>query len=52
MHILGAKSLARVLESKKLNAARVEARMLHLISRVTVSRRIASSGIDASSVES
>ncbi len=33
MHILAVKSLARILESKKLNAFRVEAGRLHLHSR-------------------
>jgi hypothetical protein len=33
MHILGAKPFALFLESKKPNAFRVEARLLHLLSR-------------------
>jgi hypothetical protein len=52
MHILGAKSFARFLESKKLNAFRVEAHAPHLNSRTIAWRRMASSDIDAASAES
>jgi hypothetical protein len=42
MHILGVKSFARCLDSKKLNAFRVEEQVLQLKPRATASRRIAS----------